>query len=274
MLMNLLYVVKRLFRRQIPDRWAFVLLRLFGGSNSAETTPDEGWAELKRRLDRVGIDTAGRHVVEVGSGRYARLGLQMLRSGVARVTLIDPYAVDVNDREHRSVLMDDCARLGLGWDDVASRLRVLTGDVTSLPVPSLEARPDLVVSSAVLEHTLDPLQVLAACWEWLKPGGQTSHTIDLRDHVFESPFEMLTFSDKIWKRWLCPKRGFYLNRWRLPEYSSAMKEAGFINRGCEILERDEAALREIMPRLNEQFRNMDPDTLSVLGLHVYGEKPV
>lgn len=84
---------------------------------------------------------------------------------------------------------------------------------------------------------------------------------------------MLTFSEEIWQRWLNPKRGFHQNRWRLPEYLEALKSARFVNTGYRVLQRDEATLREILPRLNERFRDMDPDMLSVLVVHLYGEKP-
>jgi SAM-dependent methyltransferase len=272
--MNLGYVLKRFVRRQLPDTWAFGLLKLIGRSNKAERIPADVWAILRERLNGVGIDITDKHVVEIGSGRYARLGLQMLRAGAASVTLIDLYATDLNNREHRSMLMQDCAGLGLDWDEVATRVQTVTGEFTSLPVPLRESRPDVVISSAVLEHTVDPRRVLSTCWEWLKPGGQTSHQIDLRDHVFESPLEMLTFSEATWRRWLCPKRGFHLNRWRLPEYVEAMREVGFVNIGYQVLQRDEAALRSVMPRLNERFREFSPDILSVLVVHIYGQKPL
>jgi SAM-dependent methyltransferase len=272
--MNIPYISKRLARRQIPDAWAFGLLKLLGRSNLAEVAPDKAWSKIKGRLDRLGIELAGRDVVEIGSGRYARLALQMLTAGVKRVTLADLYALDVNDKEQKSLLREDCVQLGLEWEEVVARVRVLTGDIISLPVPPVELRPDVVTSSAVLEHTLDPQRVLAACWAWLKPGGHASHEIDLRDHVFRSPFEMLTFSDDVWRRWLCPKRGFHLNRWRLPQYFEAMREAGFINIGYEVLQRDESGLRAILPRLDERFQAMDPDMLSVLVVHLYGQKPV
>jgi len=125
----------------------------------------------------------------------------------------------------------------------------------------------------VLEHTLDPQDVFAQCWAWLKPGGWTSHEIDLRDHLFEFPFEMLTFSEETWQRWLCPKRGFHQNSWRLPEYLEAIRHAGFVNIGYKVLQRDEATLREILPRLDERFKYLDPDMLSVLVVHLYGERP-
>lgn len=266
------YIAKRFVRRQLPDDWAFALLGFLGLGNKTEVEPAEVWAHVKQRLDQVGFDLAGRHLLEVGSGRYARLALHMLHAGVAEVTLVDLFAVSMNDRKCKYLLMDDCSKLELGWDDVAKRVHVLTGDITSLPVPPPEARPEMVISTAVLEHTLDPHRVLVACWKWLKPGGQMSHVIDLRDHIFESPFEMLTFSDRIWQRWLCPKRGFHLNRWRLPDYLEAMQKVGFVDIGYQVLGRDEAALRDILPRLDVRFKDIPLDLLSVLGVHVYGAK--
>jgi SAM-dependent methyltransferase len=271
--MNVKYVAKRFLRRRLPDSWAFALLNSLGRGNPAETLPDWAWTHLENRLGQEGIGVAGKHVLEVGSGRYSRLALRMLHEGAARVTLVDPVAVDLNEDKHRSLLLEDCVKLGFDWDEVLTRVQVLREDLTTLPLPPVEARPDLVVSSAVLEHSHDPQVVLATCWAWLKPGGQTSHMIDLRDHVFEAPLEMLTFSEEVWQRWLCPKRGFHLNRWRLPNYLDAMHEVGFVKVRYRATQRDEAGLETIMLRLDRQFKDMDPGMLSVLMVDLYGEKP-
>jgi SAM-dependent methyltransferase len=241
--------------------------------NLSEIDPGKALSELNRRLERIGTDLKDKHILEVGSGRHARLAVQMLHAGADSVSLVDLYAVGLNDPVHRSMLLQDCAALGLGPDETLSRIELLNADFTSLAVPAPDLKADIVTSSAVLEHTHDPEHVLAACWQWLKPGGLTSHVIDLRDHVFETPFEMLTFSDQTWDRWLSPKGGYHLNRWRLPDYLEAMPAAGFVDVQYEVLDRDRHALQKVMPRLNERFAGLEEDALSVLSVHVWGKRP-
>ena len=271
--MRLVYVLRGLIRHQIPDRWFFGLMNLFGNSTLSETDPDGSILELLRRLESIGIDLRGKHILDVGSGRYARVALRMLKAGADRVTLVDLYAVELAEPEHRSVLLQDCINLDLDAEDALARIRVYTGDVTSMPTATREQAADIVSSAATLEHARDPQAVLAKCWEWLKPGGLTSHFIDLRDHSFRFPFEMLTFSDRVWKRWLDPQGGFSLNRWRLTDYVRAMQRIGFSGIEYEVLQTDEAGLRAVMPRLDEQFRGISTDVLSVLWVHLYARKP-
>ena len=52
-----------------------------------------------------------------------------------------------------------------------------------------------------------------------------------------------------------------------------MKIVGFIEIGYEVLQRDEGGLTDILPRLNDWFRDMDPEMLSLLVVHLCGEKP-
>jgi SAM-dependent methyltransferase len=271
--MNIRYVLRGLLRHQIPDKWFFAWMRLSGASNSSETDPDQAFSQLKQCLDSIGVSLRGKHLLDVGSGRYARVALRMLAAGASRVSLVDLYAVSLDEPGHRLMLMRDCAKLGLSPDAALSRLNVITGDIVRVPVPAPDLRADIAVSLATLEHVRDPLLVLAKCWEWLKPGGFTTHKIDLRDHSFDCPFEMLTLSDQVWDRYLNPKGGFQLNRWRVTDYLHAIHEVGFVEVGYEVLEKDETGLRRVLPRLNERFRGISLDSLSVLGVHLHGERP-
>lgn len=270
--MNLKYVLKGLIRHHVPDKWFFHLMELSGRTRPAESDPNGVFAMWKERFDSIGLSLEGRHVVEVGSGRYARLALHMLSSGASRVTLIDLYAVPLHKPEHRSMLAQDCTNLGLDADAL-QRIDVITGDFNSVQVPPFEMKADIVISSATLEHVHDPQRLWARCWEWLKPGGATLHIIDLRDHSSGYPFEMLTFSDKVWERWFNPKGGFHLNRWRITDYLRAMHEVGFENVCYEGLQKDEPGLMKVMPRLHERFHGISRDLLSLLVVHLYGEKP-
>lgn len=271
--MKLGYMLRGLIRHQIPDRWFFGLMKLFGNSTLSETDPDGSMLELVNRLESIGTELRGKHILDVGSGRYARVALRMLKAGAKRVTLVDMYAVELTRPEHRSMLLQDCNNLGLDADDALARILVYSADITSMPAPTAEQAVDIVSTAAALEHARDPQAVLTKCWEWLKPGGLTSHFIDLRDHSFQTPFEMLTFSDQVWKRWLDPQGGFSLNRWRVTDYVTAMQRIGFAGIDYKVLQSDKAGLSVVMPRLDERFRSISTDMLSALWVHLYAWKP-
>ena len=272
--MNLKYVLIGIVRRQVPEKLLFTVMKLRGDGNMAEIASEAYLAKWQEALGKHGWDFANKTVLEVGSGRYARFALQLLAAGARRVVLVDLYAVPLDEPAHRAMLIQDCAKLGLDCEDAFSRIEVIRHDITLLPTPAPENQADLVMSNAVLEHVRDPTSFLSYCWKWLKPGGMTQHLIDLRDHnlSFQYPFEMLTFSNQAWARWLDLRGGFHLNRWRAPDYLQAMHDAGFVNVSYEVFMQDKEQLRAIFSRLDHRFRMVKEDMLAILGMYVYGEK--
>lgn len=273
---NLKYIIARTLRRQVSSDMFFLMMQagLFRLTrNGAERTPDQCFAHWNNLLSGQKFKLDGASVMEIGSGRYARFGVHLLAAGAADVTLIDLYATPLDDPAHRSTLEKDCTSIGFRFSDIQDKLEVIRGDVIDLQLCRLMGQKDLVISEAMLEHVKDPHQVLARCLEWLKPGGVTCHIIDLRDHYFRYPFEMLTFSDHTWETWLNPKGGFHLNRWRVPDYLCAMNEVGFVNVGYEFLVRDPDGLEKVLPRLDRKFSDIAKDVLSVQVMILYGEKP-
>jgi hypothetical protein len=84
---------------------------------------------------------------------------------------------------------------------------------------------------------------------------------------------MLAFSDAVWSRWLDLNGGFHLNRWRVPDYMQAAHESHFVNVDYEILQKDETALKQILPRMNDRFRSVSAEMLAILSLSLYARKP-
>ena len=274
--MNWWYFLVGSLRRFVPRSWLFTIMRWRGDGSLAESFPAkyamDNWRE---RLAQHQLSIDGKRILEIGSGRYARQAVYWIAAGAQAVALIDLYAAPLSHVPHRRMLEKDCALLGLHLDDVLPRIQVIQGDFTRLAYSDTARQFDLVLSSSVLEHVYDPQLVFTACWHWLKPGGATYHMIDLRDHnlSFRYPFEMLTFSDNVWNRWLDLRAGFHLNRWRLPHYLSAMHQVGFRSVHSEPAACDMAGLHAVYPRLQPQYREFDPAALSVLTLYLYGEKP-
>jgi hypothetical protein len=84
---------------------------------------------------------------------------------------------------------------------------------------------------------------------------------------------MLTFSERVWSRWLDLGGGFHLNRWRAPDYVHAAQKAGFTNVGYEVLSKDEQKLKEVLLRLHPSFRAIPKEILASLFISLYGKKP-
>ena len=87
-------------------------------------------------------------------------------------------------------------------------ITVFHGDIRTVP-DSIRLGPfDLIISSSVYEHLDDVDGITAALSRLLKPSGHFVAYIDLRDHFFKYPFEMLCYSTTIWKKWLNPNEQF------------------------------------------------------------------
>jgi SAM-dependent methyltransferase len=269
---NIAYVVEGLGRHVIPDSWFDKMREWAGLRHPAEADPDLCWRDMQARLARIEFNIEGKRILDIGSGRYARLALRMLGAGASHVTLIDLQAIPAHEAKHRALLSRDCVALGLDLETALARIEAITGNITATPVPSPENRVDAIVSNAALEHMQDPRSVFARSREWLKPGGVTVHAVDLRDHAhgFRYPLEMLTFSDEIWQRRFDMKGGYHVNRWRIPDFTRALDEAGFDDVRYKVVERDEDELRRVLPRLDARFRGMSPDLLAVLQADLYG----
>jgi SAM-dependent methyltransferase len=273
--MNLYYILAGVVRRYIPAPILFTAMKLRGQGNCSEQLPDDSFRERYAYMCQSGISLDGRHVVEIGSGRYARMALRLLKVGARRVTLVDFYAMPLNHPDQRDQLRDDCRSLGLNWDDVLTRVQIICGDILNLSPQMIGEPADLVMSSAVLEHVRDPQAILSRCHDWLCPGGVTLHMVDLRDHNFHFryPFEMLTYSDETWDRWLNMRGGFYVNRWRAHDHLMALANAGFELITYESILADAPDLRAIRRRLNRRFGQLPDTVLSIQMIYLYGRKP-
>jgi hypothetical protein len=132
--LNWNYFLLGLVRRYVPKNILFAVMKFRGDASLAERSPDQYLDLWKDQFTKHEWSFKGKHVLEIGSGRYPRFALRMLASGACRVTLIDLYAVPLNDPAHRAMLVDDSAARGIDCDDALSRIEVITGDVTKLTV--------------------------------------------------------------------------------------------------------------------------------------------
>jgi hypothetical protein len=94
--------------------------------------------------------------------------------------------------------------------------------------------------------------------------------VDLRDHYFKLPFEMLTFSERTWKRWLNPTSN--LNRFRLRDYQRVF-DSHFANVQVKVLERDPEAFARARSRIRPEFLAGDEAHDAVTLIEVVASKP-
>lgn len=271
-MMSPFYIVRSVLRRALPPCLLYLGGKLTGGVTRAEADPDASFAAWTRRFRRWNVDIQGKHLLDVGGGRFARVALRMIAAGAASVRLVDLYALPTQDTRHSRLLRQDAERLGLDVDEACSRIDIRRSDFSCEHSMQDAATADLVFSASVLEHVRDPRTFLMNCLASLRPGGITLHNIDLRDHTRNRPFQMLTYSERTWERRLDPPGGYHLNRWRASQYVEAMKEAGFVDCASRAGLRDEDGLRAIWPHLDESFQRFAFDDLSILTMQVYGRR--
>jgi SAM-dependent methyltransferase len=222
----------------------------------------------------------GRTVLEAGTGVYNPAAAPLMLSGVSRLILLEPF---VGPRlDHRRLRARHDALLEMAEADrgypLPKRKRVSdlrsggpglpTGvellerpwEATGLP----DASVDYVLSISVLEHLRDPEAVLAESARILRPGGWMINLVDMRDHFFRFPFEMLKYSPQAWRMLTTAAGGSgFLNRWRLGDWLVALERHGFETDVMEHLVYPERLARD-KPHFAPEFRERSDEELRVV----------
>jgi hypothetical protein len=86
---------------------------------------------------------------------------------------------------------------------------------------------DIIFSQAVLEHIDDIVSAYKRMYEYLRPGGLMSHTIDFESHgITRDWYGHWTVSDACWY-FIRGKRPYLINRMPHSTHIGAIKQAGF-----------------------------------------------
>lgn len=142
----------------------------------------------------------------------------------------------------------------------------LTNGLQSLA--SLEPQfVDFSFSHAVMEHVprRDAGEFLRQFARIGKPGGISSHFIDLKDHL-GGALNHLRFNDGWWERESVYRSGAYTNRLRYSQWLGL-----FANTGLNFRVIEKALLPTLRPKREEmapEFRNMEESDLLTKGFHV------
>ncbi|MEK7794060.1 MAG: class I SAM-dependent methyltransferase [Candidatus Hydrogenedentota bacterium] len=289
---NPAYIGARLVRRMLPE---FVAHRLLSKRHLA---PKDIYESMSRTytnaIKQAGLvelfgPAASLTVLEAGTGFYNPATAPLLLSGVRRLILLEPFIGPNPDYARFRERFDSLLRFAredpeypLPRNDAlltAAGSNGLPGGIelsrhlwenTGLPSNSIDG----VFSASVLEHLRDPDAVLRECGRILKPGGFMVNAIDLRDHFFRYPFEMLKYSRAGWKLLTTGSGGSgYQNRWRIGHWFDALARHGFESTVVRSSEFQELAERE-RPYFDPEFRGLPIEQLRVLGALVISRRAV
>jgi hypothetical protein len=272
--MNLPYILPRLARHFMPAAAVRFLLRrgLIIHPGLETRSPRDALARYLRALDDAGISVQGKRVMVFGYGGSFAIGCAFLEAGASHAVLVDRFAPP-DDARNRALLSEYGAYLVSEGDAVRPRAAYLTlmdDDIHQIAAEGRLAPVDLVVSSSVYEHLDDVEGITRALAALTALDGVQLHFIDLRDHFFKYPFEMLTFSDAVWRRYLNPTSN--LNRYRLPDYRRVF-EAHFQDVEIAVLARDLENFRAVQHRIRPEFLTGDPEVDAATQIRVRAARP-
>lgn len=268
------YLALRLARHYLPEGLTHAALRrrllMLPGLETRD--PGAAAALYQETLMRQGRRLTGARVFVLGYGGYFGLAVRLLKLGASHVTLCDPYA-----RPRRQANAELAAR---ATDYLDPNGNPLKGDQARITVLPLQVRRiaaerlcqdlDLVLSWSVYEHLVDPDRTSAALAQITAAAGCHVHFIDLRDHYFRHPFEMLCYGDRTWQRWLNPSSN--LNRWRSWQYQEVF-ERQFERVLVEPTEQDLDAFLRVRGRIRAEFLSGDDQADSATRLMVFAAGP-
>ncbi len=208
------------------------------------------------------------------------MGCELLESGASHVILCDKYAPPDHARNRALVprfekyLLQEGAHVRPRPEAItllqADIRQVVGANGVQSSLPFAPMTVDLVFSSDVFEHLEDVKGVTRALSEVMQPKGTQVHFIDLRDHFFKYPFEMLCYSETVWRNWLNP--GSNHNRYRLTDYRRVF-ELYFEKVAVEAAAKDEAAFQAAFDRIRPEFLSGDPQIDAVTLIQVIASAP-
>ena len=272
--MNIRYLTLRLVRHFMPEGIARFLLKrrwiIRPGLESSD--PLSAVEQYMKALDQYGKSIKGQRVLVFGYGGRFAVGVELLKQGAAHVVLCDHFVL--LDQERNLELLpkyDDYLQLVNG--EVIprpERITLLHGDIQDSQIQAQIPAVDLVLSTSVYEHLDGVDGITSALAKLTSPTGVHLHFVDLRDHYFKYPFEMLAYSENLWRNYLNPTSN--LNRFRLTNYRDVFKTY-FQKVDITVLKRQRDEFRLVRSRIRPEFLTGDEAEDSVTLIHVFAESP-
>jgi hypothetical protein len=273
--LNLPYLIPRLIRHFLPEKLvrALLLRNIIIQSGMETNSPSAAIQRYADVLSKRGVSFQGKRVLVFGYGGRFDIGLGILKEGAVHVILCDRYAPP-DEAHNRHMFTAEGKYFVMEHKGLRPRpawMTLLEADIRDIHATGKMEPVDIVISSSVYEHLDDVEGITRALAGLTKSDGIQIHYVDLRDHYFKYPFEMLRFSENTWRRWLNPSSNH--NRYRLWDYRRAF-QACFADVEVEIISREEDAFRKALPHLRPEFVSGDINEDAVSGIQVVASKPL
>ncbi|HNA88227.1 MAG TPA: class I SAM-dependent methyltransferase [Anaerolineales bacterium] len=272
--MNLRYLLLRLIRHFMPEGLArFLLKRRWIIKPGLEST--DPFAASQRYVETLaaqGISIQGRRVLVFGYGGRFAVGVDLLKRGAAHVILCDHFVL-LDTERNRELLPDYVMYLKEEQAEVQPRgefITLLHGDIREESIQRRITQADVILSTSVFEHLDDVPGITKALANLTAPGGSHLHFVDLRDHFFKYPFEMLKYSEHVWRNFLNPTSN--LNRYRFNDYKRVF-ESNFVKVEFTVLERLMEEFHKAKDRIRPEFKTGKDDVDAVTLIHVVAREP-
>jgi hypothetical protein len=271
--MTLLYIVPRLVRRFSPRGIVRLLLRhgILGSGPGAGAETSNPEAAARRYLDTLAeleSSVVNQKLLLFGYGGSFGVACALLEAGAAHVVLCDRFASP--DERRNLGLLPRYARYLVREDTVTPRpayMTIIQDDIRPIAAHGGGVAVDLVLSRSVFEHLDDVEGTTDSLVRLTKRAGTHVHFIDLRDHFFTYPFEMLCYSEPVWRRWLNPDSN--LNRYRLSDYRRVFEQR-FARVDIKAIRSDLAGFASAKRRIRPEFLTGDDQIDAVTVIRVVG----
>lgn len=272
--MNPHYLLLRLIRHFMPEGLArFLLKRRWIIKPGLESTdPFAASQRYVETLSAQGVDIKGKRILVFGYGGRFAVGVDLLKRGAAHVVLCDHFVL-LDTERNRELLSEYGNYLKGDQAEVEPRGEFITlmhGDIRDESIQRQVAQADVILSTSVFEHLDDVPGITNALAKLTAPRGIHLHFVDLRDHFFKYPFEMLKYSETAWRNFLNPTSN--LNRYRLNDYKRVF-ESNFVKVEITVLERLADEFRRAKDKIRAEFKTGNDDVDAVTLIHVIAREP-
>ena len=272
--MNIRYVIPRFIRHILPDEIAKKLLeqRLIIKPGIETSDPTAAVQSYLDALTKNGFSIEGKRVLIFGYGGRYDVGLGLVEKGATQVVLSDLFTSPDPNRnrallQHYPILLTEKKGIVVPKGD---QLVLVQGNIEEKAIQDAIGKVDLVLTNSVYEHLVNVDNITRVLAKMLLPGGAHFHKIDLRDHYFKYPFEMLTFSESTWRRWLNPSSNH--NRFRYNDYTQIFKRY-FENVVVEVTDFLPEAFAKIKSKIQPEFLTGDDEIDAIGQISVFASNP-
>lgn len=273
--MNLPYLIPRVLRHFLPERLVRTLLlhSIIIKPGIETSNPLQAVERYVDVLKERGMSFQGKHIMVFGYGGRFDIGLGLLQAGAAHVILCDKFAPpdEPHNQQHFSKETSYFISINGTLRPRPEMMTLLEADIRDVQAGKQIELVDIILSSSVYEHLDDVAGITRALASLTKPDGIHIHYVDLRDHYFKYPFEMLRFSEKTWRIWLNPSSNH--NRFRLWDYRKVFENC-FGSVEIEVLARESEAFRRIKPNIRPEFISANEQENDVSLIRVVATNPI